>query len=284
MQRGQAVGYLMQVAVGKVVVVGVSQLLLRGKVAGEVLLHGPRVGNAREQHHPALLGECIQVDFTGSSRLGKYRLQVAVVEGGEVEMLVGEEVQPPRNDVELDGLHVGGAFGHNHDIGPRQFVTRLPQATGRQQLVQMQRPVVVGEHNRDEGRNITVLEGIVEQNDVEVGQQLFQLLDAPAPVGIDGNGNVGEFPLDLVRLVADVTGGRLRIGQDEPPALALVAPAEHGHPVFGLQQFNQVFDVRGLAGTAYRQITHRDDRNVELFGREYAPVEESVPDSRGKAV
>ena len=83
-----------------------------------------------------------------------------------------------------------------------------------------------------------MLESIVEQNHVEVGLQLFQSLDTASAIGIDGYRDAGEFPFYLVRLVAYFAGGRRGVGQYEAPALAFVAPAEHGHPVFGLQQLD----------------------------------------------
>ena len=77
--------------------------------------------------------------------------------------------------------------------------------------------------------HIAVLEGVVEQNDVQIVVVGSQPVDAVAAVAVDGNGHVGVFLLHLERFVADVGHGGAFAGCQEAFALSFVSSAEYCH-------------------------------------------------------
>lgn len=69
-----------------------------------------------------------------------------------------------------------------------------------------------------------MLIGIVEDYDIGVlgGLIVDDMVDAAAPVGIDGNLNVGKFLFHLEGFVTDVAHGRVPVGENETVSLAFV--------------------------------------------------------------
>ena len=70
-----------------------------------------------------------------------------------------------------------------------------------------------------------MLEGIVEHHNLYA--EALEVLDALAAVFVHCNRDIGEFAVQLHRLVAEVKGCAVGVGQDKPRGATLIATAEH---------------------------------------------------------
>ena len=125
-------------------------------------------------------------------------------------MLVGIEVHLLGQDTELHGREGLGTFRHNHDVGPVLSLDGFPQSACWQQLVVDDLSVIIHEQDAQPRLDISVLIGIIEQDDIHflVGLvTIQQVVDAPRPLLINGHVDLGILLLDLIRLVTKVTHG-----------------------------------------------------------------------------
>ena len=107
-----------------------------------------------------------------------------------------------------------------------------------------------------------MLEGVVEQYYVDgafLAVVLGQLLYASCALLVDGNRYLWKFLLHLVSLVANHRHGRILPGNEEAPALPLVAPTEHGHSRLVFQQADKVFHMRCLSSATDGDVADGDD-------------------------
>ena len=88
--------------------------------------------------------------------------------GGEEELLVGIEAHRLGDDAKLHGFQVLRTFRDNHDVGTVLAHNRFSESSCRQQLVIDNQAVVVDEQDVDARFHIAVLEGIVEEDDIDV--------------------------------------------------------------------------------------------------------------------
>ena len=213
-------------------------------------------------------------------------LQVTVLQCGEEQLLVGIEIEGLGEHPELHRLEVGGAFRDDHDVGPGLSALGLAQPSGRQQLVVDDEPVVVYEQDIDAGLHVAVLVGIVEQDDIGVlgGFIGGQALNAVAALFVDRHIDAGEFLQNLVRLIADITGCALLVGQHVATAFPLVAPAQYRHFHLVVKLADEVFHMRCLAGAPHRDVAHRNDGNVERLAFQDAEFEHLVTDAYADSV
>ena len=206
--------------------------------------------------------------------------------GGEEELLVGIEAHRLGDDTELHGSQVLRTFRDNHDVGAVLAHNRFSESSCRQQLVIDNQTVIVDEQDVDARFHIAVLEGIVEEDDIDVLDIVpaGQLLNAPGAFLVHRYGNIGELRLHLVWLVTDGTDGRIVTSQHETTGLAFIAPAQHSHlrPVF--QQTDQVFHMGCLSGAADGDVTDGDDRCAVRTAFQDAHLEEQVPKTDAQAV
>ena len=103
-------------------------------------------------------------------------------------------------------------FRNDEQIGPFLSVGWFPKASGRKKLVAFHRAMVIHQQDAQSRSHVTVLKGIVQQDDFRIGRSLrgCKLADTPAAVSIYGHVNAGKLAGHLVRLVTDVfhLGGR----------------------------------------------------------------------------
>ena len=146
--------------------------------------------------------------------------------------------------------------------------------------------MVVDEQDVDARFNITMLEGVVEEDDIDVFDVISagQLLDTPCTFFVYGYGDVWELCFHLVRFVTDGADGRIVTGQHEADGLTLIAPAQHGHLRLIFQQTDQVFHMGGLAGAADGDISDGDDRCAVWPAFQDAHLKEQVPKTDSQAV
>ena len=124
-----------------------------------------------------------------------------------------------------------------------------------------------------------MLEGIVEEDDVELLVVGRQLLDAPDPLLVDSYADVGELLLHLERLVTNLALGHLFRGQQVSVGLALIAPAEYSHMELVLQQSDEVFHMGRLASAPDSDVTDGDDGHLEILTFQDSHVETEIPES-----
>ena len=116
----------------------------------------------------------------------------------------------PEPDVGGSGLDVGlcqggWTFRHHHHVGTVEAAHRLAEPAGRKHVV-ASRPPVFHQYDVQSRPHTTVLEGIVEHDDIGVprGAVDHQQVDAMTPVCIDSHQHIGKLRLNLQRLIADV--------------------------------------------------------------------------------
>ena len=206
--------------------------------------------------------------------------------GGEEELLVGIEAHGLGDDAELHRFQILRTFRDDHDVGAVLALYRFPESSCRQQLVVDDQTVVVDEQDVDARFHIAVLEGIVEEDDIDVLDVISagQLIDATSTFLVHGHGDVGKLGLHLVRFVADGADGRIVTGQHKTTGLTLIAPAQNGHLRLIFQQTDEVFHMGGLAGAADGDITDGDDRRAERPAFQDAHLEEQVSETDAQAV
>ena len=185
--------------------------------------------------------------------------------GGEEELLVGIETHGLGDDTELHWFQILRTLCDNYDVGPILAIHRFPKASCWQQLVVDDQTVIVDEQDIDAWFHISVLEGIVEENDIDI-LNIFstgQILDAPCTFPIHSHGDVGELRLHLIWLIPDGADSRVLVCQHKPFGLTLIASAQHGDLRLILQQSDQILHMGCLSRSADGDVTHGDDGNVE---------------------
>ena len=93
---------------------------------------------------------------------------VAIAECSEEEPLVWTQLQILGYDTVINGFDVFRAFGSDDDMGTVQARCWLAQHAGGHQCVFVYGTVVIHQHDVDAWRYVTVLECIIEQDDLGV--------------------------------------------------------------------------------------------------------------------
>ena len=202
-----------------------AECLALGNEGGQVFNNLLWRGDARQEQH-MLVG--LQARKRARTII-IYMPQTLILKRGEVEVLIGEEVHRLSDDPEVHGPEGRRTLGHDNDVGPVLSRQRLAQSAGRQQLVVDDQAVVVDQQDVDARLYVAMLEGIVEQDDVETAVLFGQYLYAVHAFHVHRYDGVGILPLHLERLVANVAHGAVLVGDDESLRLSLIAPAEHGN-------------------------------------------------------
>jgi len=272
-----------------------------GRDGLEVVLHLFGRGNACEQHEilPDYWAHGVErLEYThrveysqGLERLvagqiGEDGFRRVVLVGGEEQVLVGIEFHDLRQDAELHRLHILWTLGDNDDIGTILALYRLTQTTCGQQLVVDDETVIVDEQDVDARLDVTVLEGIVEEDDVDILACLAidEFLDTACTVTVDGQRDIRKLLQHLIGFVADLPHGGILIGQHEAMSLAFIAPTEDGYVHVILQQADEILHVRRLACTAYSDVAYGDDGHAERATLQDSHLEEQVPEAYAYAV
>ena len=147
--------------------------------------------------------------------------------------------------------------------------------------------MVVDEQDVDAGFHLPVLEGVVEEDDIDIGVLavvLGQTADAIGAAMVDGDSHLRELLLHLERFVADVAHLRGVVGDDKTAGLALVATTQHGKAQVILQQAYEVFHVGRLAGAANGDVADGDDGRLERAALPQPRVKEEIADVDAQAV
>ena len=255
-----------------------------GGIGRQVLHHLPGRSDACHEQHMV-----VRKLFQGKTVLNdclvpEHGLQGVVAERGEIEVLVGKEIHGLGDDAESHGFEFLRALGNDNHVGTVLAIQGLAQSSGRQQLVVDDETMIVHEQDIDAGLDVAVLEGIVEQHDVDATVDPYERLDAMHALLVDRHDGLGEFQLHLHRLVSNVACRRTRPGQHEALRLALIAPAEYGHLGLMLQQLDEILDMRGLTSAAHGDVAHRDDGHAEVAALHDSHVKEEIPDAHTQPV
>ena len=121
-----------------------------------------------------------------------------------------------------------------------------------------------------------MLEGIVEQNDIEFAVVLDEFFYSVTAVLVDGDGYVGEFLFHLVGLVANHPHGRIGVGNDEFLAFAFISTAQHCHFEGVLQHIDQILHMGCLACSANSDVANGDDGDLESARLQRPCLEQQV--------
>ena len=201
--------------------------------------------------------------------------------GREEELLVRVKLHGLGDDAELHGLQVLRTFRDDDDVSSVLTLHGFSQSSCRHERVIDHQTVIVDEQNIDAWLHIAVLEGVVEEDDVNAFDAfpVGQFVDASCTFSIHSHRDVGELGLHLIGLVTDVVDRRVLIGQHKPVTLSFVAPTQHSYLRMVFQQSYEVFHMGCLACATNSDVTHGDDRNGEGTAFQDAHLEEQVPEA-----
>ncbi len=176
--------------------------------------------NTGQEEHLRALVEVLPVH----PRRLEQGLQFIIVECGEEKLLVGIEGDRLREDAEFHRLQVFRAFRDDDNIGPGLSLCRLAEPSCGKQLVIDDQAVIVDQQDVDARLDITMLESIIEQDDVHILCLLIMCepFDATRPFPVDSHIETFELPLHLVRLIADLRHRGMVRGEHIPMAFPLV--------------------------------------------------------------
>ena len=274
---------------------------------------------AEEVDHRRILGDTgeqdqsLGVDETGVG-FGEDRRHLAVINAGEkktdrlasfVDSLAGARIVLPESQVgrpagALPGVEIGRAFRNDEDVGGVEATGQIAQASERQQGVLVDRTVVVYEDDVDSCPELPVLEGIVQEDDIRLGNifvhafagllaglqfiRTGQETAAFNAVGIDSDSHDGKLLGYLQGLVAEKGGGTAAVHLLETLALALVAAGQDGDvavcPAVARQERSENhLRVRSFPRPTDRHVTDADGRYPGLGGLFPAVVIHPVPDT-----
>ena len=152
-------------------------------------------------------------------------LKRKIIDGREIETLVRIEVDGLRQHTDFHRLEVLGTFRDDDNVCPVLSFQGFPQPTRRNQFVIDDEPMIVDEQDVDARFHIAMLEGVVEEDDVDI-LGLFVMGEAVDAVGallVHGDIDVRKLLLHLEGLVANPRHGRGGIGEDIAFRLALIA-------------------------------------------------------------
>lgn len=238
-----------------------------------------RVGDPDHGDHGRPLREGSRLVVRGIERFRRLRDHP-----GEVEALVGIEVEVLADDPVVEGFHLLGTLGDDHYLSPRELRRTVAQPSEGQHAVFVDGVVVVHQDDVDPGLDVAVLEGVVQYNQVHLRMGFAQPLDPFDASFADGDGDVGVLEFDLFGFVADFLEGAGHCGEQETFGLPFVAAREDGDVEFAVEQLDEAFGVGGLAGAADGEVPHADDGDVEFAALQHAPVEQPVADVDHAAV
>ena len=144
------------------------------------------------------------------------------------------------------------------------------------------RTIVIHQDNIGPCLHIAVLESVIKNDQFNFRMGFAKFFDPFGPFFADGYGDFGILQFDLFGFVTDGAEGGLDGRKDKSPGFAFIATRQDGHFEDGGEFFDQKFGDRGFTGTADRQVTYANNRNIKLFAFEDIPIEEFVsnPDNQ----
>ena len=288
----------MHVGSRKLVMVRELEVFYNLVSVAEILQEGSVVGYAAEEYQP--LGIEVAV-----FALGVDRLEGAVVYCSEEQMAVLVYLQILSPPLPLAVIHIMRALADYYDVRVAYPFLEVSQATQGHEAVLEDRSVVIHEHYGHGRPEFSVLEAVVEDDDVrsrdilvDATTGLFVRLQKPGvgkkaaaldPVLVHGHSYEREFLFDLERLVPVEGGGAVHRYVLEATAFPPVSPGEHGEipsapQRVGHQGAKYHFCMRGLPCPTYRDIAYRDDRHFGASDLLQSGVIQRVPDFQAQVV
>ena len=195
------------------------------------------------------------------------RQRVEILYLAEEDLLVRLEFETGNEVVAVDGVDMVRRLGDNDDVGTTVGGTELAQVAEGHDAVFEIRLVVLGEKDIDGRLDVTVLEDIVEHNELRRQVTCEQLFHPRHALLADGHGEVGELVANHGRLVTQPGGAVAAVVEDETRGFATIATAEKRCLELAGEQPNQIFGKRGLAGTPGTEVAHTNggDRRRHLL-------------------
>ena len=117
-----------------------------------------------------------------------------------------------------------------------------------------------------------MLKGIIQQYDINLFGQCYQLFDSMDPFSVNCYSDVRVFLLHLAGFISNLFHGGILSGYPERTGFSLISPAESSNFKLRFQEFYEVFYMRCFTGTADRNVSHRDHRKVKFPGWQYSPI------------
>ena len=288
----------MHVGSRKLVMVREFEVFYNLVSVAEILQEGSVVGYAAEEYQP--LGIEVAV-----FALGVDRFEGAVVYRSEEQVALLAYLQILSPPLPLVVIYVMRAFADYYYVCLEYPFLEVSQATQGHEAVLEDRSVVIHKHYGHGRPEFSVLEAVVEDDDVrprdilvDATAGLLVRLKKPGggkkaaaldPVLVHGHSHEREFLFDLERLVPVEGGGTVHRYVLEATAFPPVSSGEHGEipsapQRVGHQGAKYHFCMRGLPCPPYRDIAYRDDRYFGASDLLQSGVIQRVPDFQAQVV
>ena len=216
---------------------------------------------------------------SGEHEWGTFVGHRCVLDSGKMELLIGRQMETVVDDAHVDRLHRFRALGDHNTVGFEGPGRDIPKPSPREHMIVYVEPVVRREQDREPAAQRTMLEGVIEDDHIQIGHLSLELVNTPYAVLADSDGDVREGPVHLQCLVSDGLHRGSVIGHEESTRLAFVSARKHRRLVAVVQQeLDDVRSHRSLARTTDRQVTHTDCRHRHGEGRQEMLVVQPVPD------
>ena len=119
--------------------------------------------------------------------------QLTVMHGSKKQMLIILQFQQPRHFRTLLFGQIFGAFAHYNNIGIAGGTAKFTQTARWQGIVFCVWFLIFRNQNAEVRFNLQVLVAVIQDNALQVGKTLQQLLDAFFSIFVNSNLDMGEF-------------------------------------------------------------------------------------------
>lgn len=202
----------------------------------------------------------------------EYRFGLTISDCREEDLLVGRDMVESDDLVAFFHLQILRTFGDDYGICSVDLFGQVAQTAQRKEFILEDRMAVIDQKYVFRRSDATILESVIENDDLRRGRKGEQLVDTLFSILAAGHRHVREFSLDLKRFVS----GHLRVGvgfhQNEALGLAFVAAGEDCRTETWRELIQDVFYGRGFAGTTNGDIAYTDDRGHPGTGFKLALV------------
>ena len=202
---------------------------------------------------------------------------MAELESGEMELLIGRQMEPVIHHPHVYRADVVRTFGDDDGIRLQGARRQIAQGAPGEHVVVYIEMVVWREQHRESASYSPMLHRVVEHDHIQRLQLAFELFHTPHPALAHSYRHLRESAVQLHRLVPYALHGRGMVRHDEAARSTFVAPREDRRMIAVLQQ--QADDIRRhgrLARPAYRYIADTYRSHIHGERRQQMPVKEHM--------
>ncbi len=219
------------------------------------------------------------------SLVGENRLEILVGIAREKQLLIGEQLKVADKESIIKTGHGVGTLGHDYNVGAVDTSQGLAQASVGEHVVLVERMVELCEHDGGRRFHISMLESIVEQDEVDIRVKTPQLLNGLDAIFADSHRYLAiKFMVNLIGFVTDIGGFGVGGGEHKSLGLALVTTRKYRNMIIEPESLHEILDVWGLTRAAHGQIADGYHRNVKFVLRQDVVIKHLVAHIGNEAV